>query len=87
MSANALTVRLTQSESLLVEQLCRKTGLTKSALIRHALKTFALTHDDAADHGLPKLGSTRFGSQGDSTRQSAQIKRVVRERLNTKCAR
>ncbi len=38
-------------------------------------------HEVSAEGGLYALGVNRFGRHGDATRQSAQIKRLVRERM------
>lgn len=84
MSAQFLTIRLTEAESRLVTRLNKQTGLTKSALVKQALKAMSATHDTAAGGGLFELGAARFGLHGDATRQSAQIKRAVRDRLNAK---
>ena len=84
MSAQFLTIRLTEAESRLVTRLNKQTGLTKSALVKQALKNLSSAHDDSAGGGLFELGAAHFGRHGDARRQSAQIKQVVRERLNAK---
>lgn len=84
MSAQFLTIRLTEAESRLVARLNEQTGLTKSALIKQALKQLSSAHDESAGGGLFELGAARFGLHGDTARQSAQIKHMVRERLNAK---
>lgn len=87
MSAQFLTVRLTEAESRLVARLHKQTGLTKSALVKQALKNMSGSHDASAGGGLFELGAARFGRHGDAARQSARIKRVVRERLDAKRTR
>ena len=84
MRAQFLTVRLTETESRLVARLHRQTGLTKSALVKQALRNLSVSQDSAAGGSLFELGAARFGRHGDAARQSAQVKRVVRERLNAK---
>ncbi len=84
MGTQFLTVRLTEAESKLVERLHVQTGLSKSALIKQALTRLSAAHEASADGGLYALGAAHFGRHGDTTRQSAQIKRTVRERLNVK---
>lgn len=84
MGTQFLTVRLTEAESKLVERLHVQTGLSKSELVKQALSRFSATHDVNAEGGLFALGAARFGRHGDATRQSARIKRTVRERLNAK---
>ena len=84
MIAKIITVRLTEAESKLVERLHQQTGLSKSALVKQALSHLSAAYDTAADGSLFALGTARFGRYADATRQSAQIKRIVRERLNAK---
>ena len=79
-----LTVRLTEDESRLVARLHKQTGLTKSALVKQALRKLSVSQDTSAGGGLFELGAARFGRHGDGARQSARIKRLVRERLNAK---
>lgn len=84
MGAQFLTVRLTAAESMLVERLHAQTGLSKSALVKQALSRLSAQHDPASGGGLFALGATRFGKHAEGARQSANIKRIVRERLNAK---
>ena len=84
MTTQFLTVRLTEAESRLVERLHAQTGLSKSALVKQALNCLSASHEASADGGLFALGAAHFGLHGDANRQSAQLKRVVRERLNAK---
>lgn len=84
MTTQFLTVRLTEAESKLVERLHLQTGLSKSALVKQALNRLSAVHEKSVEGGLFALGAGRFGRHGDATRQSARIKRTVRERLNAK---
>lgn len=86
MSTLFLTVRLTEAESKLVARLHAQTGLSKSALIKQALSRLSAAHEPSAEGGLFALGVAHFGRHGDATRQSANIKQAVRERLNAKRA-
>ena len=84
MTSQFLTIRLTEAESRLVARLNQQTGLTKSALVKKALENLSLTQTASAGGGLFELGEAQFGRHGDATRQSDQIKQVVRARLNAK---
>ena len=61
-----------------------QTGLTKSDIVKRALRQLVNLEALPADGGLFALGQAGFGRQGDATRQSADVKRVVRERLQAK---
>lgn len=87
MRTRFLNVRLTQTEVRLIARLREQTGLSKSALVRHALETLSEKHAGSAGDGLYALGAARFGRHADAARQSAQIKRVARERLDAKRSR
>ena len=87
MSTQFLTIRLTDAEAQLVARLNKQTGLTKSALVKQALKNLSATHDASGGGGLYALGAEGFGRHGDVTRQSARIKQVVRDRLDAKRTR
>ena len=82
MSTHFLTVRLTEAESELVERLRVQTGLSKSALVKQALSRLSASSETSVEGGLFALGEVHFSRHGDATRQSAQIKRVVRKRFN-----
>ena len=84
MSAQFLTVRLSEAESRLVERLHAQTGLSKSALVKQALNNLSAAHEASASGGLFELGAAYFGRHGDAARQTTQIKRIVRERLGVK---
>ena len=84
MTTEFLTVRLTAAESKLVQQLHIQTGLTKSALVKHALARLSEQQTTAVEGGLFALGAGRFGRHGDASRQSADIKSIVRKRVRAK---
>jgi hypothetical protein len=78
-----LSLRLGQSDSALMQQLHLRTGLSKTEIVKQALRQFA-SSAPAADVSLYDLGQPLFGKYGDAARQSANIKQVVRDRLAAK---
>jgi Arc/MetJ-type ribon-helix-helix transcriptional regulator len=86
MMASHLTLRLGSQDAELLESLRSRMGLSKSELVKQALRALAASQDQAlaAGQGLYALGEQRFGRHGDASRQSAEVKSVVRERLRTK---
>ena len=84
MTTQFLTLRLTADDASLMESLHAKTGLSKSEIVKRALRKWVGTDDAPAASGLFALGQASFGRHGDATRQSADVKRVVRERLLAK---
>jgi hypothetical protein len=86
MTGNHLTLRLSSQDALLIEHLRVQTGLSKSDVVKHALRTLASNEDFAAPaaQGLFALGEGSFGRHGDASRQSADIKSVVGARLMLK---
>ena len=86
MNSSHLTLRLSNQDALLIEHLRVQTGLSKSDVVKHALRTLASNEDFAAPvvQGLFELGESSFGRHGDVSRQSADMKSVVRARLIVK---
>ena len=89
MNTSHLTLRLSSQDALLIEHLRVQTGLSKSDLVKHALRALAGTasNDDfaaPAAQGLFALGQGSFGRHGDASRQSTNMKPVVRARLLAK---
>jgi hypothetical protein len=86
MPSNHLTLRLTRDDVLLIEALRARTGSSKSDLVKHALRTLASQPQFSSPSApsLFSLGEGRFGQHGIAARQSANIKRVVRARLESK---
>ena len=85
MDAEFLTVRLSKDEAQVIQRLRRKTGLSKSAIVKRALHSLAKESEGDGDAGgLFALGVTRFGRYGNAARQSADIKRVVKSRVRAK---
>ncbi len=80
-----LSLRLAAADAALVRQLHDRLGLSKTEIVKQALRLLASTADATeAKTCLYELGKPSFGRYGDVTRQSAQIKSVVRDRLATK---
>lgn len=80
MNAQNLNVRLNADEAALLARLSSKAGLTKSEIVRRALHEMAAQLGTVSGAGLYELGRARFGRYGDASRQSADIKRLVRGR-------
>ena len=86
MNTSHLSLRLSSQDALLIEHLRVQTGLSKSDVVKHALRALASNDDFAAPavQGLFALGEGSFGRHGDALRQSADMKSVVRARLMAK---
>lgn len=61
-----------------------QTGLSKSDIVKRALRQLVSADEAPQTGSLFALGQASFGKRGDATRQSADVKRVVRERLLAK---
>ncbi len=83
MSGHFLTLRLNETEAELLARLGASTGLTKTEIVKRALRGLAESLP-AGEETLFELGAARFGRHGDGSRQAADIKRVVRARLDAK---
>jgi hypothetical protein len=79
-----LSLRLGASDSALMQQLHERMGLSKTDIVKHALRQLASSTEAQTDVSLYDLGKSIFGKHGDASRQSADIKSVVRERLAAK---
>lgn len=86
MSARFLTLRLTETEAEMLARLGASTGLSRTEIVKRALTNLA-GGQPVAENNLFELGATRFGRHGDQSRQAADIKRLVRERLDAKRSR
>jgi Ribbon-helix-helix protein, copG family len=82
-----LTVRLGEEDASLLASLNEKTGASKSEIIKRALREYAAHSVDAPTGGLFALGEKAFGKYADATRQSAELKTVVRNRIDEKRTR
>jgi hypothetical protein len=83
MTGQFLTLRLNETEAELLARLGASTGLTKTEIVKRALRGLAKSLP-AGEENLFELGAARFGRHGDDARQAADIKRVVRARLDAK---
>jgi hypothetical protein len=79
-----LSLRLGAHDSALMQQLHERMGLSKTDIVKHALRQLATSAEAQADVSLYDLGKPIFGKHGDASRQSVDIKSVVRERLAAK---
>jgi hypothetical protein len=79
-----LSLRLGVSDSALIQQLHQRMGLSKTDIVKHALRQLAISTEAQSKVSLYDLGKSMFGKHGDATRQSSKIKSVVRERLAAK---
>jgi hypothetical protein len=80
-----LSLRLNANDAAVLSDLHGRMGLTKTEIVKLALRKLA--SDTAHELGLFEIGEARFGRYGDGTRQSRQIKSVVRERIQAKLKR
>lgn len=79
-----LSLRLGAGDSALMQQLHQRTGLSKTEIVKQALRHWARSAPAVEQTSLYDLGAGVFGKHGDASRQSANIKTVVRERLAAK---
>ncbi|MFN0313740.1 MAG: ribbon-helix-helix domain-containing protein [Burkholderiales bacterium] len=85
METEFVTVRLTKDEADCMRRLREATGLSKTEIIRKALRTLASDRTEmGAGVGLFDLGASRFGKHGDARRQSSKIGHIARTRANAK---
>lgn len=83
MTGQFLTLRLNETEAELLSRLGASTGLTKTEIVKQALRGLAKSLPTEQE-SLFDLGAARFGRHDDESRQAADIKRVVRARLDAK---
>ncbi len=83
MSAHFLTIRLNESEAELLARLGVAMGMTRTELVKRALRSPA-SESPGAGQGFFDLGAPRFGRHGAGDRQAAEIKRLVRIWLDAK---
>jgi Arc/MetJ-type ribon-helix-helix transcriptional regulator len=84
MDSEYLSVRLSKDDAQVIQRLHQQTGLSKSEIVKRALRALAQGDMDTAAGGLYQLGAARFGQHGNARRQSADIKKVVKARLSAK---
>ncbi len=76
-----VSLRLGASDAQLMRVLHERTGLSKTDIVKRALRLMASQSQDVEQVGLYELGRSFFGRYGDATRQSADIKSIVRQRM------
>jgi nucleoid DNA-binding protein len=79
-----LSLRLGSQDAALMQQLHEKTGLSKTDIVKQALRQWASATQASGEVSLYDLGKPVFGKHGDAKRQSSNIKSVVREHLAAK---
>jgi hypothetical protein len=85
METEFVTVRLTKDEADAMRRLREITGLSKTEIIRKALRSLASDRTESAEGvGLFDLGASRFGKYGDAKRQSSKIGQIARRRASVK---
>ena len=65
-------------------QLHARLGVSKSEVVKKALRLMADQLTSAPDANAFSAGAGLFGRYGDAHRQSAHIKQMVRQRLSAK---
>ena len=84
MDSEYLSVRLSKDDAQVIQRLHQQTGLSKSEIVKRALRSLAQDNSTSPEGGLFELGANRFGRFGNVQRQSENIKDVVKARLNAK---
>ncbi len=79
-----LSLRLSSDESRLMERLHASLGVSKSEVVKKALRLLAEQVNQPQPVDAFAAGAGLFGRYGDAQRQSSDIKQVVRERLANK---
>ena len=87
MTAQFLTVRLNPEEASLMTRLHAQTGLTKSEIVKQALRGMERRAGASGEGSLYELAAKYIGRHGNAARQSADVKRVVRAQLDAKRTR
>ncbi len=77
---------MVSDDTALLDRLQAQLGGTKSDIVKQALRLMAeqTPLESSQAPSLYALGADRFGRFGDAKRQSADIKSVVRQRLDAK---
>jgi len=79
-----LSLRLSADEAQLMAQLHARLGISKSAVVKKALRLLADQFGSTGPADAYSAGADLFGRYGDEQRQASDIKQVVRQRLATK---
>jgi hypothetical protein len=83
-STNYLSLRLSSDDARLMEQLRAKMGISKSEIVKQAVRLMASQVAGESQSNAFTLGSGVFGLYGDAHRQSSDIKQLVKQRLAEK---
>lgn len=84
MISEYLSVRLSKDHAQVVQRLHQQTGLSKSEIVKRALRSPAQDSSTSVEGGLFELAAARFGRYGNVRRQSDDIENVVKARLDAK---
>ncbi len=84
MDSEFLSVRLSKDDAQVIQRLQQQTGLSKSEIVKRALRSLVQADATATGGGLFELGAARFGRYGSARRQSDNIKNVVKARVDAK---
>jgi Ribbon-helix-helix protein, copG family len=84
MDSEYLSVRLSKDDAQVIQRLHQQTGLSKSEIVKRALRSLAQDSSATTEGGLFELGATRFGRYGNVRHQSDDIKNIVKVRLDAK---
>ncbi len=79
-----LSLRLSSDDSALMEQLHARMGLSKTEIVKRALRELAHSTTAHQQVHLFEMGQPFFGKYGDASRQSREIKSVVKAKLAAK---
>jgi Ribbon-helix-helix protein, copG family len=79
-----LSFRLSKDDAQVIQRLHQQTGLSKSEIVKRALRSLSRDSSTSSKGGLFELGATRFGRYGNVRRQSEDIKNLVKARLDAK---
>lgn len=83
-SPHYLSLRLSPDDARLMEQLRTKMGVSKSEVVKQAVRLMASQVAAEPESNAFSLGSGVFGRYGDARRQSSDIKQLVKQRLAEK---
>lgn len=84
MDSEFLSVRLSKDDAQVIQRLHQQTGLSKSEIVKRALRSLVQADATTTEGGLFELGAARFGRYGSARRQSDDIKNVVKARVDAK---
>jgi Ribbon-helix-helix protein, copG family len=79
-----LSLRLSVDDSHIVQRLHEQLGLSKSEIVKKALRLLAEQQANGPHSDAYAAGAALFGRHGDVRRQSSQLKQIVRQGLVSK---